>query len=105
MHMCGETLARLTKGRVRAPLHYVEERDIGKPRYSMPFFVRGRPAAKLLDENVSIANFMEEVVTTARPWVAMPKGSGIEPGCCNRLFPRKASAPILAGTIKSGRDY
>jgi hypothetical protein len=44
-----------------------------------------------------------QVVTTARPWVAPPQGTGMEPRCC--LFPRMASGPALAGTIKAGRDY
>ena len=31
--MCGETLGRLTQGRLRAPLHYVDEREMGRYAY------------------------------------------------------------------------
>ncbi len=31
--MCGETLGRLTKGRLRAPMHYVDEREMGRCAY------------------------------------------------------------------------
>lgn len=37
----GETLARLTRGAVRAPLHYVDETVLGQKRISAPFFLRG----------------------------------------------------------------
>ena len=43
----GETLAFLTGGRIRAPVHYVDERFPGKPRISMPFFLRAKPEAEL----------------------------------------------------------
>lgn len=37
---CGETLSKMTKGRLPAPLHYVDETIMGECRISAPFFVR-----------------------------------------------------------------
>ena len=41
----GEALALVSRGRVRAPLHYVDDRVMGQPRVSLPFFLRPRPNA------------------------------------------------------------
>ena len=41
----GETLGYLTRGKLRAPVHYVDERYMGQARISMPFFLRARPDA------------------------------------------------------------
>ena len=44
----GETLAYITRGQLKAPLHYVEEEMVGSDaRFSMPFFLRGWPDAAL----------------------------------------------------------
>ncbi|MEW5307719.1 MAG: hypothetical protein WDW36_010096 [Sanguina aurantia] len=39
----GEALGLATRGAVRAPVHYVDERFMGVPRVSLPFFLRPRP--------------------------------------------------------------
>ena len=79
----------MTKGRIRAPLHYVDERDMGKARISMPFFTRCRPSAKLVGEDLTVADFMEQVVTTARPWVAPPHSAaraGVRANVCGCMY-------------------
>ena len=43
----------MTRGKVRAPLHYVDEREMGKARLSMPFFTRCRPQAKLINDDLT----------------------------------------------------
>mmetsp|Transcript_52059 Transcript_52059/g.161894 ORF Transcript_52059/g.161894 Transcript_52059/m.161894 type:complete len:499 (-) Transcript_52059:90-1586(-) len=72
----GETLGNLSRGKIRAPLHYVDEYVIGRPRISMPFFTRARPDSKIRRiqhsshcNEVSVASFMEDVVLTSRPWI------------------------------------
>ncbi len=61
----GETLSFLTGGQLRAPVHYVDERFMGKPRVSMPFFVRGRPDALLRPACVEAAGGKSESMTQA----------------------------------------
>mmetsp|Transcript_27467 Transcript_27467/g.42879 ORF Transcript_27467/g.42879 Transcript_27467/m.42879 type:complete len:159 (+) Transcript_27467:83-559(+) len=72
----GETLGRLTGGKIRAPLHYVDERILGVPRISFPFFMRARPDALIqgppgnqLQADIRVGDFMEKVVLSQRPWV------------------------------------
>lgn len=52
---------------LRAPMHFVDERITGVPRYSFPFFLRARPNSKICPD-LSIAQFMENTVLSSRPW-------------------------------------
>eukprot|EP00455_Lapot_gusevi_P025026 TRINITY_DN2620_c0_g1_i2.p1 TRINITY_DN2620_c0_g1~~TRINITY_DN2620_c0_g1_i2.p1 ORF type:complete len:439 (-),score=41.54 TRINITY_DN2620_c0_g1_i2:18-1334(-) len=65
----GETLSKLCDGQIRPVLHFVDERFNGTPRFSVPFFLRGRPDA-FIKENLTVANFVENTVMAERPWGA-----------------------------------
>jgi len=82
----GETLGRAFATEdvnLPAVLHYVYEWNRGEPRYSMPYFMRGRPNAVLGEsyiknaiapnETETIKHFVENtIMTTARPWAIRP---------------------------------
>jgi len=106
--MCGETLGRLSRGRVRAPLHYVDERVMGQARISMPFFLRARPDAKLGDEDMTVGQLMEEIVLTNRPWIKLPQeekrgGSGCWP--CPMTFGLRCDEVCGAINQRIKSDY
>mmetsp|Transcript_17818 Transcript_17818/g.41975 ORF Transcript_17818/g.41975 Transcript_17818/m.41975 type:complete len:212 (-) Transcript_17818:166-801(-) len=67
--MVGETLSQLVQGRVRSGLHFVDEKDTGVPRYSIPFFLRARPDA-VVDRATGMTahEFVECPVMVDRPW-------------------------------------
>lgn len=44
-HPAGEALGVASRGTLRPPVHYVDERFVGQPRVSFPFFLRPRPDA------------------------------------------------------------
>jgi hypothetical protein len=73
--LAGETLAFLTGGAVKAPIHrvpWVERQPGSPPRLSAPFFLRAHPAARLRDPtatlNLSCRELMEMHVLSFRPW-------------------------------------
>jgi len=63
----GETLCQISKGFLPAALHYVDEKECGLPRFSLPFFLRARPNAKLPNDTRSVADLMDESRQTS-PW-------------------------------------
>jgi len=82
----GETLARAFAAdeiNLPAALHYVYEWNRGEARYSLPYFLRGRPNAILgvpyinetavPPETETIKHFVENsLMTTERPWAIRP---------------------------------
>ena len=67
----GESFARLSDGALRATVHFVDEIQTGKSRYSMPFFMRGNPSSlfnNVFDCSLTISDFIEKEVLTQRPW-------------------------------------
>ena len=89
----GEALGLITGGRVKAPVHYVEEGGLmGRPRFSFPFFLRPRPEADLspfIDPSIlhplaplqdqglplTYGMFIERVMWKDRAWSPKPGSS------------------------------
>jgi len=66
----GEVLERLSQGRLPAVLHWVDDAPLvreGKTRYSLPFFQRPLPGARLT-ETQTVAQFLEGEVIETRHW-------------------------------------
>lgn len=68
----GETMARLLSSPaskvqgLRAPVHLVDERFVGLPRFSTPFFLRARPDA-MISPGMTTLQFLE-TLGSSRPW-------------------------------------
>ena len=88
----GEALGLITGGRIRAPVHYVDESFIGQPRFSFPFFLRPRPEAdisQLIDPSVqnlgqhegpfTFGMFIERIMWRDRAWSIAKPGSSNSP--------------------------
>ena len=73
----GECLSLLTGGRVRAAVHYVEER-VGVPRISMPFFLRPNPHSRCA--GVEVRAFLEGVAFPRRATLSMSERSSAVKG-------------------------
>jgi len=65
--MAGETLAAICHGAIRPVIHFVDEVQVGQPRFSMPFFLRARPEA-MVDSNTTVHAFIEGSMMVNRPW-------------------------------------
>ena len=80
---------------LRAPLHFVDERYCGTPRFSFPFFLRARPDARLLAPLAAAAEAPAEAegCSSCPPPVHSPKSAAPDSGAA------AAAAAVIAGTF------
>mmetsp|Transcript_24271 Transcript_24271/g.50412 ORF Transcript_24271/g.50412 Transcript_24271/m.50412 type:complete len:434 (-) Transcript_24271:39-1340(-) len=73
----GETLAFLSRGKVKAPIHWVPVSNGVGGRCSSPFFLRASPNA-MLNDVMTTREFCEEHAVGPRPWRCRKLGTGTD---------------------------
>jgi hypothetical protein len=76
---------------LRAPLHFVDERHVGFPRFSFPFFLRARPTAELRP-GLTFGEFVHDTVLEVR---APTRPPSIRPPFLTPFHATSSPPPLL----------